>query len=150
MTNLNNELLKWKKRIKCSGTKNLALASINILARQQWRCPSPLPQSSSSDPSPQSSLLSQRDFSETHFLFLQVNCPDLHPPSKEKKQFWENELETWNKCSLCQIKVLDLTTVELICAVTTVVYAVALPKLWLTQAIFAVDALRTACWRETK
>lgn len=40
----------------------------------------PIPQSSSSEPSPQLSFPSQRFFSETHLLFLHATCPDWHPP----------------------------------------------------------------------
>lgn len=49
----------------------------------------PLPQLSSSEPSPQSSFPSQCFFCETHFLFLHFNSPALQPPSKEKKYVWE-------------------------------------------------------------
>lgn len=55
-----------------------------------WRAESvallPLPQLSSSEPSPQSSLPSQCFFCETHFLFLHVNCPALQPPLKEEEE----------------------------------------------------------------
>lgn len=46
----------------------------------------PLPQSSSSEPSPQSSLPSQRFFSDTHLLFLHATCPGLHRPKKNKEK----------------------------------------------------------------
>ncbi len=64
--------------------------NINKLVLYSSNTPSPLVQPSSSEPSLQSAFPSHFSFSETHWSFLHLNSPTLHPAREEGDQIRRN------------------------------------------------------------